>query len=180
VIRVCYYLLLIFFGAVIVHISVLMLIPTYVGHPVMERLYSQGAPWQFMALEDDNPIMVRQDPAFHLLVCYFDLREDLVHLSAEGNVQFWSLSLYDEDANNLYSLNSRVMPGGKLDLVIGDPIQIMDYKQDNKTEEKEDSILTQHNITEGFVILRAYVPSADWETAAETFLQSAQCDKVTS
>jgi len=93
-------------------------------------------------------------------------------------VPFWSLSLYDNEANNLYSLNSRIVAQGELDLVIGNPIQIMDYKQYGTDQGQRASILTQHTISQGFVILRVYIPSPDWEPLVEAFLQSARCDKI--
>jgi len=173
-----YFILLTFFGAMIVHICVLFLIPSHAGNLLMERLQNQNEAWQFVTLATDNPIALRQDPAFRLRVCHFDLSKEPVRLTASGNVPFWSLSLYDRQANNLYSLNSRIMPTNQLDLVIGDPIQIMDYKQDNEMAEREGRILTQHNIVEGFVVLRVYVPSSDWEPLVQNFLQSARCDKI--
>jgi len=180
VIKFLYCLLSSFLGAIIVHIAVLFLIPSYLAHPVMEKLTNQAEPWQFFTVDDDNPIAVRQDPALRLRVCHFDLSEEPVHLTAEGDVPFWSLSLYDNDANNLYSLSNRVMPGERLDLIIGTPIQIIDYKRYHVTDEQRDSILTQHNMTQGFVVLRAYVPSPDWEPLVETFLRQAGCNKIDS
>jgi len=184
VIKFFYGLLLSFFGAVIVHICIILFIPSYTGHLLMERLKKQHAGWQFVTLDPEHPIAARLDPAFRLRICHFDLSEEPIHLTAEGNVPFWSLSLYDQDSNNLYSLNSRIMPGDRLDLVVGTPIQIMDYKRDSATDDplftqqQSNSILTQHSILEGFIVLRTYVPSADWDLLAEAFLQSARCDKI--
>jgi len=178
--KLFYYLFLAFLGAVIVHICVLFLIPLYADHPLIKRFENKEASWQFVTLEADHPIIKRLDPSFRLRVCHFDLDEEAVRIIAEGDIPFWSLSLYNHQADNLYSLNNRVMPGESLDLVIGTPIQIMDYKNDNALDAREDSILTQHNIDKGFVVLRAYAPSSDWDLLVENFLTSARCDKISN
>jgi len=179
VIKFFYYLILTFLGAVIVHICVLLLISTYAGSPIMARLETEGAAGQFFALAEDNPITLRLDPAFRLSACHFDLDDGPVHLTAQGDVPFWSLSLYDRDGSNLYSINSRVMTGGQLDLVVGQPIQMMDYRVNTtQTEGQGGNILTQYDIRRGFVMLRAYSPSSDWEPYVAEFLRSARCAKI--
>jgi len=179
-----YYLLLALLGAIIVHIVVLLLVPFYADNSMMARLEAQsetlGGDGQFIALDDDNPLMIRLDPAFRIRACPIDLTEGPVHLIAQGDVPFWSLSLYNQEGSNLYSVNKRTMADAALDLVVGTALQIIDYKryQATQTQEQGNSVLTQHNIGKGFVVLRAYTPSPDWEPLVEAFLQSALCIKI--
>jgi len=179
VIKLFYYLVLTFLGAVIVHICVLLLIPIYAASPIMARLEVEGDGGQFLTLDENNPLALRLDPAFRLSACHFDLDDGPVRLTAQGDVPFWSLSLYDGDGSNLYSINSRVMASRQLDLVVGQPIQMMDYRVNaTQMEGQSSNILTQHNIRQGFVILRAYSPSSDWEPYVTEFLRSARCTKI--
>jgi len=186
VIKFCYCSALTLMGAVIVHIGLLFFIPSYAGNSISARLallQEAQEEGHFIALDREDPIVARLDPAFRLRACSLDLNEGPVRLTAAGDVPFWSLSLYGEDGSNLYSINSRIMPAGQLDLVIGDPIQIMDYKHNNALEGQgiggqDESVTTQHNIARGFVILRAYSPSSDWEFLVNSFLDSARCSQI--
>jgi len=187
VVKFCYYLLFTCLGALIVHICVIFLIPSYFSQSIVGKLetlqMAQEGEGQFITLEREDPVLARLDPAFRIGVCYFDLSEGPVHLTARGDVPFWSLSLYGDDGSNLYSINSRVMPSDQLDLVIGNPLQIMTYKQEDASQrqgvqEGEDNVTITQVIERGFVILRSYIPSRDWQPLVEDFLSSARCSRI--
>lgn len=164
-------------GAVIVHIAVLFLVPYYAKWGVWPRLEAKGAPYTFIKLEKNDAVVKITDPFFQLRACYFDLTNGPVRIVAKDNIDFWSLSIYARDGTDIYSLNNRTSPNGVLDIVIGDPIQMMDYKQATANIESS-SITTAQNIDDGFVILRAFSPSPDWDGAVEDFLNGATCKQI--
>jgi len=164
-------------GAVIVHICVLFLVSYYTRYSTWEQLQNSSQPYRFQSLVPDNPIMKTSDPLFQLAACYFNLTNGPVHITADGQVPFWSLSLYNHAGANIYSLNNRTAPNNMLDVIISDPVQIIDFKQ-AVTDTYENSVLTAQNIDNGFSILRVLKPSADWNKQVEAFLASASCKQV--
>jgi len=176
--RIVYTSFLGFLGAVIVHVGIVLLLPSHIikqNH--LQRITAHVPAYQFAELEENDPIMTGLDPAFLLRVCHFDLNLGTVSLTAQGHVPFWSLSLYMPDGSNIYSLNSTTSPTGELDLVLGDTIGIMDYRQ-SQDDDTSQTILSGHDIEKGFVVLRVFSPSPDWALATSAFLQSASCHQI--
>ena len=152
--RLIYALLVGIVGAVIVHICVVLMVPHYSELNLWKRLDAADNKYNFAPLSKDNPIVVASDPLFRLRACRFNLDDGPVHIMAEGTAPFWSMSVYDRNGMNFYSLNNHTMPNGKLDLVIGNPGQIMELKQSTPVD-AENSVLVGEDLSEGFVILRS-------------------------
>lgn len=152
--KIIYALLVGLVGAVIVHICVVLMVPHYSELNTWKRLTKTTGEYGFAALEKDSPIVASTDPLFRLKACRFNLDDGPVHITAEGSAPFWSMSVYDRNGINFYSLNNHTMPNGKLDLVIGNPGQIMELKQ-STPDSVENSVLVGEDLNEGFVILRS-------------------------
>jgi len=176
--RLLYVVFLSILGTLIVHIVTILLLPYYMSEEgSLRRLEREAPAYQFATLSEEHSLAAGFDPAFLVRFCYFDLSLGPVAIKADGLVPFWSLSLYDQEGSTIYSLNSATVVSNTLDLVIGDAIGIMDYRQ-AIGHDTGNSILSEHEIEEGFVLLRVLVPSADWALAAEAFLQSATCRQI--
>jgi len=176
--RIFYMSFLGLLGAVIVHITLVLFLPSHIiKQSHLQRIAAHVPAYQFAEFQENDPIMTMLDPAFLPRFCYFDLSLGTVSLTAQGHVPFWSLSLYTPDGSNIYSLNSTTSPTGGLDLVLGDAIGIMDYRQ-SLEDNTSQAILSGHDIEKGFVILRVFSPSPDWALATSAFLQSASCRPI--
>lgn len=173
--KVIYALLVGFVGAVIVHICVVLMVPHYSELNTWSRLTKTANEYRFAPLATDNPITATTDPLFQLKACRFNLDDGPVHVTAEGTAPFWSMSIYNHDGVNFYSLNNHTMPNGKLDLVIGNPGQIMELKQ-STPENTGDSVLVSEDIGEGFVILRSFRNKVGLEN--NDFLSHARCQTL--
>jgi len=161
-------------GAVIIHIIMLFLIPHWTGQLLWDRLRQDIPPYQFTVLPAGNPIAQRADPLLPIRVCRFDLSENPIHLTAAGNAPFWSLSIYSEKGDNLYSISSSSAPDGILDIFAMDPQEVMDFKH-NLPDDDADSVILGLNAGRNFAVLRVLSPSPDWNQAAAAFWASAQC-----
>jgi len=165
-------------GVVIVHICVLLLVPYYARDNTWAKLQQDiRQPYMMRPPAPDSAIATMSDPLLRLETCYFNLANGPVHIAAPGQVPFWSMSLYDHTGNNLYSLNNRTAPNGMLDVVISDPIQVIDFKQ-TMAEKYRNSVLTAQNIDKGFLILRVLQPSTDWHKQIDAFLSGASCHQA--
>lgn len=193
--KILYAVALGFFGAVIVHICILFLVPYHGQYNTWLRLQNKIPLFGFHQLAADDPIARTTDPLFKLRACIFTLADapetdapssdkpaafngnEPVHISARGKVPFWSMSVYDSAGTKLYSLNSLSTADKGLDIIIGTPLQIMDLKQIT-ADSANNSILVPQAIDNGMVLLRVFAPSKDWQPKIDAFLQNAQCSPV--
>ncbi|UXM96278.1 hypothetical protein N5853_06630 [Bartonella sp. HY329] len=176
-IRIFYIALMAVLGAIIVHITLLFLYPTLQQQVFWGEIKQLAPANQFTALPAQNSIIQETDPIAQIRLCHFDLSNNPIHFYAKGNVAFWSLSIYNDKGDNLYSINDRTSPDQILDLVLGDPIQIMDYRQIIADKIKK-PVLTQQSLDRGFAILRVLKPSNDWQKNIDTFFSSAKCSEI--
>lgn len=164
-------------GAIIVHIVVLFMVPSYAKNTAWSSLEKNGGMNVFFNVPNSNSIRQFSDPLFALKACRFDLAEAPVHITARSNEKFWSLSIYNRKGYNLYSLNNQTISRGVLDLVIGTPLQIMELRQfgpENLTQ----SILVREEIKEGFVVLRELKNTSAIDDFEPNFITDARCKKL--
>lgn len=167
-------LLLGLIGAAIVHIAVLLLVPLYSSKNAWSHLEALGEPYHFDMLSDKSGLISDQDPLIEQAACRFDLTDGPVHITAEGNLPFWSLSIYAPNGDNLYSLNDNVSNDRQLDLIIADPLGVAALRSEGVQNDGR-SILIELNIGEGAVLLRGFVPDASWRQQAQNFFSQATC-----
>lgn len=175
--RLTYVFILSLLGIVIVHICTLFLVPHYARYNAWSQLQQNSQPYTFQSPASNNPIAKTSDPLVQMKTCYFNLIDGPVRISANGYIPFWSLSLYDHAGINIYSLNNRTAPNGMLDVVVSDPVQLIDFKQAMSGRDMN-SILTGQNIENGFSVLRVFRPSPDWDKQVDAFLESANCKQA--
>lgn len=176
-IRLAHALLLGLFGAGIVHIAVLLLLPHYTerdawsllsrtsDHYTMTRIGGSGA---------TTPLVRSVDPLFLAAACRFDLADGAVHVSGDGSVPFWSMSVYDRNGQNIYSFNDRTAPDGLVDFVVLTPVQTIEVRK-TLPESFVDSVFVEADLTEGIAVVRAFVPDPTWRPAIDQFLAGIDC-----
>ncbi|PYE88377.1 DUF1254 domain-containing protein [Phyllobacterium leguminum] len=173
--RMTYALALGLLGAAIVHIIVLLLVPVYSERNIWAQVVAGGDAYRFHVLEPDKDGRGGfRDPLFQLAACRVDLADGPVHVTATGNVPFWSVSIHDRKGETLYSVNDRASTAEALDLVVANPVQMVHLKKD-LPEEAAQSILVEENMGKGFVLIRAFTPDLSWGPSVRRFLSDAEC-----
>lgn len=165
------------FGAGIVHIAILLLLPGYSTRDAWTRLGEVARPYEFVRLDtelDGSPVVRAGDPLMRALACRFDLADGPVHLKADGVVPFWSASVYDRGGQNIYSLNDSTADDARLDLVVLTPDQMIEVRKD-LPEPYRKSAFAETPIGEGIVVLRVFVPDATWSRKVDTYLSGLTC-----
>lgn len=175
--RLCYALLLGLFGAALVHIGIILLVPHYTGAALWNELKAEIPAYQFTALPRAGKLAARADPFLRQIFCRFNLADGPVRLSAAGAAPFWSLAVYSAKGEALYSITDSSAPGGAVDVIIIDPAEFMDFKH-NLPEAYTDSAYAALNGGRNFAVLRVLVPSADWREETDAFLQTAKCSQI--
>jgi uncharacterized membrane protein len=165
-------------GAGIVHIAILFLLPALAAHGPWQRLDAAAGHYTFVAVDRQDgapsPTIRPVDPFFDEAACRFDLKDGVVHVHAPGHVPFWSMSVYDRQGENIYSLTDRTATDGDLDLVIATPAQLIEVKKDIP-EEFQKSIFVETNTGKGIALVRSFVPDGSWAPEIDRYMKSLVC-----
>jgi uncharacterized membrane protein len=175
--RLLYAILLGLLGAGIVHIAVLFLVPQFSERDAWSRLSMESGLYRMTRLDAEAgvaPVVKSVDPLFYASSCRFDLTDGPLQLRAEGNVPFWSASVYDRAGQNIYSFNDHTSTDGTLDFVVLTPTQMLALRNDLPPA-FEKSIFVEAPVEEGIVVVRSFVPDATWKKAVEGFLSATTC-----
>lgn len=165
------------FGAGIVHIVILLLVPEFSERDAWARLESISRPYEMTRLDLDHAEVQSigaADPSFVTAACRFDLSDGSVHVATDGKVPFWSAAVYDRGGANLYSLTDRSAVDGALNLVILTPDQMIEARKD-MPDDLDRSVLIETPAGEGIVVVRAFVPDASWAGVVGDFVGRTTC-----
>jgi uncharacterized membrane protein len=176
--RLAHALVLGLFGAGIVHIAVLLLLPYYTERDawsLLSRTADYYTTTRIGGSGATTPLVRSVDPLFAAVACRFDLADGVLHVDAEGSVPFWSMSVYDRNGQNIYSFNDRTAPDGQVNFVVLTPVQTIEVRK-TLPESFVDSVFVEADLAEGIVVVRAFVPDPTWRNAIDGFLSGVSCD----
>ena len=178
--RIAYAIILGLVGAAAIHIGIILLIPVFSDQNAWARVTSYGAPWRFHpVIEKETPDRsgLAVDPLFDAVACHFTLEEAPARITSAGDVPFWSLSIYNRRGENIYSFNDRTAINEELDLVVADPVQMIELKK-TAPPELANSVMIEADMDEGFVVVRSFVPDRSFQAIVEDFLRGATCEPL--
>jgi len=159
----------------IIHIIIILMIPTFGSKDAAKQISKQLITQKFHFIDNGKSLGISNtDPFLKLSVCKFDLTNTAIEIRGQDTKTFWSASVFDERGRVIYSMNDRTAIKNQLRMIIVNPIQMADIRQ-TQPEEVETSILVESQNLKGFVILRALVPDESWKSHSIGFLKSAQC-----
>ncbi len=176
-VRAVYALLVGLVGAGIVHIAILFLLPSISERDAWSVLASGADPYEVLQVASEGPtagVARDLDPLFAAVACRFDLADGPLHVTANGRVPFWSMSLYDNGGQNVFSLADRTAADGRLDVAIVDPLQMLELRN-AMPPGAERALFVETGITEGIVLVRAFVPDPSWEPGVGAYLRGVDC-----
>ena len=163
-------------GAGIVHIVILLLVPSYSQRDAWTVLSERSNFYVVTRLDPPGaePLIGSIDPLFEATACRFDLGDGPVHIHGNGKVPYWSLSVYDRIGQNVFSVNDRSSSDGALDFVVATPAQMIELRNDLPMD-FERSVFIEADVGEGIALVRAFVPDGSWEPAVTRYLQDVAC-----
>ncbi len=167
-------------GAALLHIIIILSIPSYADRDVWTRINALGPADFFHILPPDKVDgLTTANPFLRSAVCRFDISDEAARISASGLTHYWSLSIFDPAANEIYSMNDRTATDKKLDIAVVTPLQMIEFRK-NLPESLADTVLIEFPKSTGYVVLRTVAPDASWNTIVRAFLNNAQCSGVSS
>lgn len=174
--RLLHALVLGLIGAGIIHIVVLLLVPSYSQRDAWAILSEQANFYHTVRLDPPQaaPLVGSIDPLFDAVACRFDLRDGVVRLNGEGATPYWSISVHDRAGLNIFSVNDGSSPQGTLDFVIATPVQMIALRN-AMPHELANAVFIEADIDEGIAVVRTFVPDASWEPGIKGWLDEIGC-----
>ena len=164
-------------GAAIVHVVIIMGIPDLAPRTAWARVSELGAAGRFRELTETGKSpsgLAEMNPFLRSAVCVFDATDAPIHVSDEGEPPFWSLSVFDPQSNEIFSMNDRSAVERRVDLTLATSTQMTAISR-AKPETPSKSILVELPQPSGYVVLRTIAEDATWDRTASRFLSSAEC-----
>ncbi|MEP1206712.1 MAG: DUF1254 domain-containing protein [Rhizobiaceae bacterium] len=177
--RSIYALSVAFVLAGIVHILIILLIPNYAAKDAWTKLEKVAGLWEFSVVAQPggrNDTLPLVDPAFGTAACRYDLSDAPALVSAEGQLPFWSIAIFDRQGRNIYSFNDRTAVERQLSLLVVNPVQMAQIRK-NPPAESDRAVLVETSVSQGFVLIRALREDRSWANTVRQFLNSAKCEK---
>ena len=163
----------------IVHVFIVILIPSYASQDAWSKLSNTAGEWSFNIIArpgQGGSALPQLDSALGVAACLFDLDEGPVRVEAEGDLPFWSVAVFDRRGQNIYSFNDRTAIERRLLMVVVSPTQRALLRK-NPIEEFEQAVVIEAEAPQGFILLRALNGDLSWTPAVERFLSAASCEK---
>ena len=164
-------------GAALLHLIIVLLLPDFSERDAYTRVLAEGEIHRFYRLGEtpDRAKLAKDDPFMEVSVCAFDVSDGPVRLTASGEgVPFWSLAVYDQSSNEVFSINDRTSADGVLDLVIATPVQITALRKSPPPAVSQ-SIMVETRQAEGYAVLRSLAPRRSFEDIVSGLLNQATC-----
>ncbi|WP_209011527.1 hypothetical protein [Roseibium aggregatum] len=163
--------------AAIVHILVVLTIPQNATHSAYSNAARFGPDRAFNLLPDVVPgaePLPGLDPAMKHALCRYQLDDGPVLFTASIPVPFWSMGLFNTRGDTIYSLNNRTAGSETLSMLVLTTEQLSILRE-NPPENLDELIVIETEDTEGFALLRAYVPHPSEAKLVGKALQAASC-----
>lgn len=174
--RLLHALLLGLVGAGIIHIVVLLLVPSNSQRDAWSTLEQQAEHYTMTRLDppDAAPLIASIDPLFSAVACRFSLDDSTVRVHGTGTAPYWSISVYDRAGQNIFSFNDRSSSNGQLDFVVATPVQMIELRN-GMPEEYDASVFVEADIDEGIIVVRAFAPDESWRPTIGAYLEGIAC-----
>lgn len=178
--KIVYATLIGLFGAALVHLVIVLLLPRLSDNDAWRQLQAKTPLYEAVRLDGDTdrfPAAQSLDPLFAVFACRYDLSDGVFSITAPGNAEFWSVAVFDDSGTIVFSANDRIAASDSLNLGVALPPQIRTLQQD-PLPALDDAIVTPSQRREGFVVMRVFRPDRSWEPVVDRFIAETRCEPI--
>lgn len=163
--------------ATVAHLSVVLFAPMVdIGRRM--AAFEAAAPINSLrklpAVGPGPSILVEASPDISYAFCRFDVSAEPLKVSAPIPDSYWSVSIYSDTGENLYTINDAQTGVRRLELVIADGSKEVP-EGGAIVDVAEDSIVYPSPVRRGLVVLRGYVPDRSQRKIIDSTIASATC-----
>lgn len=166
-------------GAALLHLIIILSIPHFSDRDAYSQALALKVENRFQLVGNSPKTtdMVNGDPFIRSAVCTYDISEAPIRISGFGVVPFWSVAIFDDASNEIFSMNERTSVRGQLDVVLANGAQLASIRKEQPSELAQ-SILVEASRSQGYVVLRSMMPQPSFLQEAERFLRAAECQTL--
>ncbi len=174
--RALYWIVATLILAVVVHLGVVIFVPGVDTGQKMAQLTAAGEVNTLHRLgstgEKGTPL-TEPSPDLAYAFCTFDISERPLLIEGKIPPTYWSVSIYSETGENIYTLNDKQagVPTIKLVIVQEDA----DIDSGNRGERPEDAIIVRTPSMTGLVLFRAFIPDQSLHDMVQRHLDNSKC-----
>lgn len=163
-------------GAALLHLIIILSIPHYSNRDAYSLALGLNAKNRFQLVETTGPTarMTNGDPFMRHAICTFDVSERPLRLTGFGVVPFWSVAVFDNASNEIFSMNERTSVRGQLDVVVANAAQLAAIRKAQPADLTQ-AINVEATREKGYVVLRSLMPQPSFQMEAERFLRASNC-----
>ena len=165
-------------GAAFIHLAIVLMLPHLSANDVWRQIEAATERYEPLRLDRGPGAAIAAartlDPMFAVFTCRYDLADGVFSIAAPENGEFWSVAVFDDFDRILFSANDRIVASGSLDVAVALAPQMRVLQQTPRSI-FTNSILTQANRREGFVVVRLFRPDPTWEPVVEAFIDKVDC-----
>lgn len=163
-------------GGVIIHIVAILAFPSVGGRSLWDEVEALGPEATFTVIPRPSPgleSIAFLDPNMVHAICRFDLRLGPARIVASLS-GFWTVGVFDDRGQNLYSLTSGATEREVLDLLVARPQELTPLRRDPPPI-MEEAVVVDLPVDRAIVVIRAFAPDADvWDNVAADLI-AADC-----
>ncbi|MGI9415819.1 MAG: DUF1254 domain-containing protein [Hyphomicrobiales bacterium] len=162
--------------AVVVHLGVVIFVPGVDTGQKMAELEAAGEVnmlHRLGASGDKLTPLTEPSPDLAYAFCKFDIRDRPLLIEGKIPPTYWSVSVYSETGDNVYTLNDRQagVPSIKLMIVReGDT-----FEPSTSGDRPDDAIVVRTPTSTGLVLFRAFIPDRSQLDVVERHLAASKC-----
>ncbi|MGF7160283.1 putative membrane protein [Rhodoligotrophos appendicifer] len=171
------------------HLAVVLFTPGISMESIIGRVFTTAPLNSMVVLEADaTPTILREaNPDLVYAVCPYDISVQPLSISTKIPEFYWSISIYSDRGDNVYTLNDQQAGVSALDFRLELEPPTLDLTQLVASDEEEeatkeaavaaaDNIVHLETPTErGVVLLRAFLPDPAYRSRVTAALQASSC-----
>lgn len=165
--------------ATIVHLAMVLFAPVFdVGRRMAQ--FETAAPLNSLqkidAVSSAGSILVEPSPDISYAFCRFDVSKGPLKIEANIPPSYWSVSVYSDTGDNIYTINDAQAGIGRLRLLI---VRAGSGQSDLAAPHPERNTLGFASTAKsGLIIFRGFVPDMSMRGIIDNAVSSAQCQPV--
>ncbi len=166
--------------ATIVHLAMVLFAPVFdVGRRMAQ--FETAAPLNSLrkidAISSAGDILVEPSPDISYAFCRFDVSNGPLKIEAQVPPSYWSVSVYSDTGDNIYTINDAQAGVERLRLLIVKAAGLGEADQATPHPEQNTLRFTSP-AKSGLIIFRGFVPDKSMRGIVDNALSSAQCEPV--
>lgn len=163
-------------GAAVLHILIILILPFNTNIDAWSKVENLGDAFEFFTLENEENSsgLYNEDVFIQTAVCHYELEEGPLQILADDPTALWTVAAYDTGSNEIFSMSARSAIAGEVNFIVGTKGQLLNLRSEDP-ELIAETIAIEVSDIQGYIALRAIVPSISSLAEARDFLANASC-----